>query len=307
MNRLAGIAVAAFGFIVAVLSVTKVFPGLTGMGVALVLLGGLIIGLSFIDAPETAGAERMSTPETLVNIFVSPVEVFANLRRHPRWLAAVLIMSILAAIFSNLFLYRLGADRVANFAIDKSLEMSILNDDARRAIESSRTQTVADAKNPVIRAGQAVSSFAWTIFLIAFLGLVFFLFALAMGGRMNYWQAFSAVVYAMFPVSVLRFILNTIVLFMKDPNEIHPITGQTNLIQDNLGFLLTPSQNPVLYSVVGMFGLLWFYWIWLNAIGLNTTGEKVPKSFGWIATLTVYFALIALVAVLAMLFPSFIS
>jgi hypothetical protein len=307
MNRLAGIVVAVIGFIVAVLSVLKVVPGVTGPGVALILLGGLIIGLSFVDRPDPEGTERMSTPSTLLNIFVSPGEVFANLRRHPRWLVAVLIMSLLSSVFANLFLNRLGSERVANYAIDKTLEMSFLNEEARKQIENGRAQAIADAKNPITRAGQAVSSFTGSVFFMAFLGLVFFLFALAMGGKINYWQAFSATVYAMFPVAVLRFVLNTIILFVKDPTDIHPITGQSNLIQDNLNFLFTPSEHPVLYSIAGMFGLLWLYWVWLNATGLNMAAEKAPPSYGWSATLTVYFVMVALVAVAAMLFPSFIS
>ncbi|HMJ07717.1 MAG TPA: YIP1 family protein [Pyrinomonadaceae bacterium] len=309
MNRLAGIVVAVIGFIIAVLSVLKIIPGLTSPGVIMILLGALIIGLSFVNKPDPEGAERMSTPETLLNIFVSPTEVFANLRRHPRWLVAVLIMSILAAVFSNLFLYRLGAERVANFAIDKTLEMPMIqnNDQARQGVEAGRSQAIADAKNPVVRTGQAVSSFAGSVFLMAFLALIFFLFALAMGGKMNYWQAFAATVYAMFPLAVIRFVLNTVILFIKDPTEIHPITGQSNLIQDNLNFLFTPADHPVLYTIAGMFGLLWFYWIWLNATGLNNTGEKVSPTIGWTATLTVYALMIILASIAAMMFPSFIS
>ncbi|MEP7212382.1 MAG: YIP1 family protein [Acidobacteriota bacterium] len=309
MNRLAGIVVAVIGFLIAILSVLKVVPGITGPGVALILLGALIIGLSFVNKPDTEGTERMPTPATLSNIFFSPGEVFSNLRSHPRWLVAVLIMSILAAVFSNLFLYRLGAERVANFAIDKTLEMPMIqnNEQARQGVEASRPQAIADATNPVVRTGQAVSSFVGLTYLVAFLGLVFFLFALVMGGKINYWQAFSAAVYAMFPVAVIRFVLNTIILFLKDPTEIHPITGQSNLVQDNLNFLFTPSEHPVLYSIAGMIGLLSFYWIWLNATGLNKAAEKAPSSYGWTATLAVYFLGMALAAIAAMLFPSFIS
>ena len=93
MNRLAGIIFAAIGLIVAVLSILKVVPGLTPTGVVMIVVGGIIIGLSFINKPEDNGTERMSTPSTLINIFFSPSEVFRNLRRHPRWLVAVIIMN----------------------------------------------------------------------------------------------------------------------------------------------------------------------------------------------------------------------
>lgn len=307
MNRLAGIIVAVIGFLVAVLSVLGVIPGLTSAGVVTILLGGLIIGLSFVNPPDAGDTKRMSTGATIGNIFVAPTEVFQNLRRHPRWLVAALIISLCGSVFANLFLYRLGADRVANYAIDKTLEMSFLNDEAKKQIEGGRKQAIDDAKNPVIRAGQAVSSFAGSVFFMAFLSAVFMLFALAMGGKINFWQAFSATVYAMLPVAIIRFILNTVILFIKDPADIHPIAGQSNLIQDNLNFLLTPADSPVLYTVLGMLGLLWFYWVWLNATGLKNAGERVTPTIAWSASIGVYLLMICLGAIAALLFPSFIS
>ncbi|HKX82924.1 MAG TPA: YIP1 family protein, partial [Pyrinomonadaceae bacterium] len=237
----------------------------------------------------------------------APAEVFRNLRRHPRWLVALLVMSLLSAVYSNLFMNRLGAERIANFAIDKTLEMPIMNDQAKAQVEAGRPQAIADAKNPVVRTGQAVSGFAGSVFLTAFLALIFFLFALAMGGKLNYWQSFSIATYAAFPVAVIRFVLNSIVLHVKDPTDIHPITGQSNLIQDNLNFLFTPSEHPVLYTIAGVFSLLMFYWVWLNATGLKNGGERVSGSIAWTASIAIFVMILCLASVMALLFPGFIS
>jgi hypothetical protein len=309
MNRIAGIVAAAVGFVVCVLSITKIVPGLTATGVILILFGGLVIGLSFIDKVDSEGAERMSTPGTLVNIFFAPADVFRNLRRHPRWLVAALIMSILSATYTNLFMMRLGADRVANFAIDKTLEMSMVrdNEDAKKRIEEGRAQAVADAKDPVVRFGQSVSGFASAVFGYAFLALIFFLFAMAMGGKINFWQAFSAAVYASFPVAVIRFVLNTTILFLKDPTDIHPILGQQSLIQDNLNFLVLASEHPVIFTLLGSISVLLFYWIWMLATGLKNTGEKVTGTIAWSAALSIYFLLVLFGMTMAALFPGFIS
>jgi len=308
MNRLAGIIFASVGFVVAVLSVTKVVHGLTGTGIVMILAGGLIIGLSFISRPDTEGTERMSTVSTLGNIFFAPSEVFKNLRRHPRFLVAMLIMTILSGTYANLFLYRVGADKVANFAIDKTLEISFMNDDAKKRVEEGRPQAIADNKDPVIKSGQVVGSFAGSFFGYAFLALLFLLVTMAMGGQINFMQAFSAAVYATFPVSVLRFILNTTILFIKpDPDQIHPILGQQSLIQDNLNFLVLSSEHPVIFTILGSISVLLFYWIWMIATGVKNAGEKVSGSIAWSAALIVYSLLILLGVTFAFLFPGFIS
>ena len=307
MNRIAGIVVAVIGLLIAVLSIAKIIPSLTVSGVCLILLGGLVIGLSFIDKPDTEGSERMSTASTLGNIFFAPSEVFGNLRRHPRWLVAAIIMSLLSAVYLNAFMYRLTPERVANYAIDKTLQMSMLDDNARAKIEQGRANAIEQNKNPVLRTGQAVNSFVGEVFLYAFLGLVFFLFALAMGGKMNYWQAFAVGVYAFFPVTVIRQILNLILLFIKDPADIHPILGQRSLVQDNLNFLVAPADHPVIFVLLGWVSILWLYWIVLNSMGLKNAGERVSSTAAWAATLTIWAVGLLISLLFAMIFPSFLS
>jgi hypothetical protein len=309
MNRLAGIIVAAVGLIVAVLSIMKVIPGLTSTGVGLILLGGVVIGLSFVNQPTNGDVERMSTAGTLTNIFFSPSDVFKNLRSHPRWLVAAIIMTLLSVTYSNLFMQRLTAERIANYTIDKTLEMPMIanNEQARKQVEDGRKQAIEDAKNPVIRAGLAANSFAWTVIGYCAIAGIFMLFALAMGGKINFWQAFSVAVYAAFPIAVIKFVLNTLVLFLKDPTDIHPILGQGSLIQDNLNFLVTPAEHPVLFTLLGAFSILGFYWIFMNSTGLKNAGEKVSGSTAWTTSIVLYVIGVLLMMLMAFMFPSFIS
>lgn len=306
MNLIAGIIVGVVGLVITILSFLKILP-LTSTGVSLILLGALIIGLSFVKKPDTEETPRMSTLESLTNIFFSPTEVFLNLRRHPRWFVAVLIMSILSAVYVDAFIYRLTPERVANFTIDKTKEMSMMNDEARAKVEEGRADAIEANKDPVRRAGQAINGFVGQVYLYAFFGVVFLLFALAMGGKINYWQAFASSVYVAFPIAVIRFVLNIIVLFLKDPTDIHPILGQGSVIQDSLNFLVTPAQSPVLYSLLSVFSLFTIYWIWLNVTGLKNTGERVSPTIAWSATLGVLLIGVVLSVVAALLFPSFMS
>lgn len=306
MNLIAGVVVAALGLVIAILSILGLVPGLTSTGVIMILFGGLMIGMSFINRAPTED-HGMSTPSTLLNIFVSPSETFQALKRNPKWLVAVLVMTVLSVTYNNLFVERLTAERVANYSIDKTLEMSFMNDDARKGIEAGRAQTIADMKSPVKRVAGVFSSFAGLVVVFALLGLLFFLVVTAFGGSIYYWQAFAVGVYAAFPVAVIRFVLNTIVLYMKDPSEIHPILGQSSLIQDNLSFLVSSAENPVIYTVLASLSLLSFYWIWLNATGLKNGGDNVSSSTGWSGSLIAFGIIFFFGVILALLFPSFIS
>jgi hypothetical protein len=307
MNRLAGIIVAATGLLIAILSTLKVLPGMTSNGVYLILFGGLIIGLSFVSKPEPDGAPRMTTAETLTKIFYAPAEVFQNLRRHPRWLIAVLIMSALSVVYTNAFMHRLTPERVVNYAIDKAKEMPFMNDQARTELERSREDSIQENKDPIRRTGQAVNDFMGKVFFIALLAAIFLVFALAMGGTMNYWQAFSATAYAMFPVLVIKYALSLIILHLKDPIDIHPLVGQEAMVQDNLSFLVNSADNPVLFTLLSAFGILVFYRLWLTATGLRNAGEKVSAGTAWTAVLAVWLVGLVLSVIAALFLPSFLS
>jgi hypothetical protein len=307
MNRIAGIILAALGLVIAVLSILKVIPGLTQPGVVMILTGGVIIGLSFISKPEGEDVETMSTGATLGNIFFAPSEVFRALRRRPRFLVAMILMSLMGTIYTNLFLQRLGPERVANFTLDKMLEMPIMNDQAKEQVEKGRPQAIADAKDPVKRGGQAVASLGQSLIFYAIGAGILLLVMLALGGKINYWQAFSTLVYAAFPVAVLRFVLNTLVLYLKDPSDIHPILGQQTLIQDSPNFLVLSSEHPVIFTLLGAFSLLGFYWVFLLGTGLKNAGERVSGTAAWSAAIGIYVLLSLLALSMAAVFPSFIS
>jgi hypothetical protein len=201
-------------------------------------------------------------------------------------------------------------ERITNYTLDKTLEMSMVanNEEAKKQIESQRPEAIAIAKNPVTRAAGSVGLLSMYTIGIAFLSAIFFLFIMIMGGKINYMQAFAATAYAWFPVSLIRSVLSSIVLFIKDPNQIHPILGQQGgLISDNLSFLVTPSQSPALYSLLGGLSLISLYWLWLNATGLKETGERVTSGSAWMSTATVWIVGILLGVVMAYMFPSFMS
>lgn len=304
MNRFHGIGVALLGLVVTILSALKIVP-LIGTGSILIFLGLLLFGLSFIPTPPDDGeTRRMTTPETLAKIFYAPTEVFQNLRRHPRWLVVLLISAILGSVYFNAFYYRLTPERITNYTVDKIAQSGFV---PAEQVDAVRQQTLETATNPVSRVGTAINGFCWQVILSALFGLIFWLVTMALGGQINYWQAFSVAAYANFAYWIIKNLLNLLILFIKDPDQIHPLLGQNSLVTDNLGALITPAANPVLFTLLSGFGLLWLYWIWLNSTGLRNAGERVTPTIAWSATLLIWVIGIVLGVISALLFPSFLS
>lgn len=300
------IAAIIIGILMVVVGITKILPGIEGGGGMLIIFGAVLLGLSFIRQPESSiESKSISEIEAIPKIFFAPTEVFRRLRQNPRWVGALIIMTLLASAYNIAFTRRLGAKQIVNFSISK-LEQSGFPIPSQ-ALEQSRQQQIEQLTNPTVRSGTVISNFASSFIGYALLAVIYLLIVLAMGGNLNFWQSLSAVIYAAFPVTIIRFVLNFIILFVKDPNDIHPIIGQQTLVQDNLGALVNPADNVILWVILSSIGLLSFYWLWLSAVSLKNTGTRVSGSAAWTSAIIVWVGGLVLGILLAAIFPSFFS
>ena len=109
------------------------------------------------------------------------------------------------------------------------------------------------------------------------------------------------------PIAVITKLLSLVILFVKAPDDIHPILGQETLVQDNLGILFSPGEHPALFSLGAAIGVLSFYGLWLKARGLANAGQKVSSSAAWGVAITLWVLAVILGMIFATLFASFIS
>ena len=303
--RTGGIAAIVFGVLVAVLGFTKILPNLGSTGIMLILLGGLFIGLSFIGMPdEEEGAAPMSFFDRITKVFYAPAELFQNLRSHPRWIGAVAVIAILNGIYAFAFVSRITPERITNYSIDKLAESGFVPE---KSIDEVREQTLEANSNPVARGAAFVSGFVGTSFLVAFLAAIFLVVGLVFGGKINYWQALSVAAYAMVPITVIQRAASLLILYLKSPDEIHPILGQGSLLQDNLNFLVSAADSPVLYTLLTYFSLLGIYWLWLNSTGLKNAATRLSTGAGWTASILVWSMGLVLSVVMALLFGNMMS
>lgn len=287
----------------------KFLPGGIGTGLALCFLGAVLFALSFIRLPLLPNAEApMSWFEKVTGIFYEPTRVFRNLRFNPTWLGAFLTIWVLTTIYSTAFVQRITPERIVEHTVEKVSEMGPPFAPPPEAIDRMRADQLESFKNPVQRVGNILKSL---VGIFVFSGLIpaalILLGVLVFGGRINFWQALAVVFYSMLPVVVIQKILGLVILYLKTPEDLHPVLNQETTLQDNLGILLSPADHPVLFVIASFIGLTSFYWLWLRAKGLHFGATRVSKGQGWGVAITMWLLLLIFVVIITALFPGFIS
>ena len=130
-----------------------------------------------------------------------------------------------------------------------------------------KTDQLAELTNPIQRAGAVMKASVGLFAVGAFVAGLCLLGVLVFGGRINYWQALSVVFHVWLPVMAIQKLLGLVILYLKAPEDLHPILHQETTLQDNLGILMSPAEHPILFVLLSFIGLTWFYLVWLRAKG----------------------------------------
>ena len=302
------IGVFVLGVIFAVGGAAKFIPGGLGTGLALCFLGIVWFALSFIRRPPVVETERpLSWFEKVTGIFYEPARVFRNLRVHPYWLGALLTIWVLTTIYSTAFVQRITPERIVDHTVEKMSQMGPPFAPPPEALDRIRNDQLESLKNPVQRVGAVLKSLVGIFVFGAIAAGLSLLGILIFGGRMNFWQALAATFYGALPVVAIQKVLGLVILYLKSPDDLHPILNQETTLQDNLGLLLSPADHPVLFVIASFIGITSFYGLWLRAKGLHYAGTRVSKGAGWGVAILLWVLLLLVVTIFTALFPGFIS
>jgi hypothetical protein len=306
--RIAGIVVFVLGVLVVGGAAAKLIPGSLSTGGFMCLLGLIWVGLSFIRLPSVPQKEAPLSPvEKASGIFFEPSRVFRNLREHPHWVGAYIIICVLTAAYSFAFIQRITPERVVDHTIQKLSEMGPPFAPPPEQLENIRNQQLQALKNPVERVGGFIKSFIGLYIISAIVAGLSMLGILIFGGRINFWQALAVTFYAALPVVVIQKLLGLVILYLKSPDDLHPILNQETMLQDNLGILLTPSEHPVLFVIASFFGLTSFYLVWLRAKGMHLGATRASSSAGWGVSIMIFVLTLILATIFTALFSGFIT
>jgi hypothetical protein len=308
MRRIVGIILFVLGIILIVGGRLKLLPGGAvwgSTGFFACLIGVVVFGLSFIRRPEPApdAPAPLSPAERIMGVFYDPGRIFSNLRHHPRWLAAFLVIALSTIIYNVAFTQRLTPEVIAVAPIDKLIEGGWMQGDKAAEI---RQQTIETAKTPAARIGRPLNDVGVLFLILLIEAALFLLCVLMFGGRMNYWQALSVACYALLPPHVIQNLLSVVLLYIKPVEDLDPMKDQQGLVRADLGLLFTPAEHPYLYVIASFIGILALYRVWLTATGLRETSTKISNGSAWSIALTfgVLYMLFALT--LAAIFPNFV-
>ena len=303
-----GIGLIVVGVIVLLGGIVKFIPGGISTGIVIALSGIILLALSFVPLPVIPETEQpLSLLEKVAGVFYEPSRVFRNLRAHPNWLGAFLIICVLTAIYSFSFVQRITPERIVDHTTQKMAEMGPPFAPPPDRLEAIRTEQLQSLKNPVERIGAVVKSFVGILVVTCIVAGLSLLGILAFGGRMNFWQALAVTFYAALPVVIIQKLLGLAILYLKAPEDLHPILNQETTLQDNLGILLSPANHPVLFVMASFIGLTSFYGLWLRAKGLHMGGTRVGKNAGWGVAIMLWVLFLVLATIFTALFPGFIG
>ena len=125
---------------------------------------------------------------------------------------------------------RLTPTRIVDFTMEK-MESSPIKPPPDRMAEVKENM-LQSMTQPIQRVQTAAKSFVAVFVFMSFVAALCLLGVLAFGGRMNFWQAFAAVLYGYVPVAIISKLASMIILYVKSPEDIHPILDQETLLHD---------------------------------------------------------------------------
>jgi hypothetical protein len=304
-------AIASFvvGLIFLVGSLVKFIPGAWGSAAGFCFLGILLFALSFIRlpvVPRKSEAAPLSFMQKVTGIFFEPTRVFRNLREYPLWIGAFLIMGVLASIYAYAFVQRITPERIIDHSRQQmeSLGSWAPPPDVRERQLAGQLEAM---KSPVRLAAASLNSIPFLFVILAIATGLSLLLMLAFGGRLNFWQALAVTMYAALPVVIIQKVLGLVILYLKAPEDLHPILNRDTTLQDNLGLLFSPSTHPVLFVLASFIGLTSLYGLWLRARGLHLGATRASSGAGWGVAITLWLLLMLFVVTITALFPASIG
>lgn len=235
---------------------------------------------------EPVEQPEMSEVGTILNVFMEPGRTFEDIRKKPRFILGIVLISLMASLSAFALYQKIGEDgirRAINEQFDRNPQAASMPPEQR--------QTMVNF-NMTLQKFMPVILFVALPIVMFVIGLFYFLGAKAFGGNGGFMHAVSVVVYSWIPPSLFATIAGLIVLAIKSADEIDLVAAQRGgLVQANPTMFIDGKAQPVLAAILSSIDVFQIWgWI-LAAIGLRIT-NKLSSGSAW--AIVIIFALIGL-------------
>lgn len=200
--------------------------------------------------------------QRIAGVLFAPAPAFEDIARKPDVLVPLLLLVVFAYGSTALTVPRI--DYEAMFA-SQAEQMRERNPNVSDA-DLERIQRFTMAVTRVMSWIGPALMMAWWAVVAGVLLLAFRLF----GGEGTYRQAFSATVYAWFPLMIFS-ILSTIVILAR--GSFDPMTAAT-LVKSNPAFLVDMKEQPVLFALLSSFDVFTLWTVALLVIGFSALSRS---------------------------------
>ena len=210
-----------------------------------------------VEQPE------MSEVGSILNVFMEPGRTFEDLRKKPRFILGLILVSLIASVTVFALYQKMGEDgirRAINEQFDKNPQAASMPPEQKQSMVNVN-MTIQKYMPLMVLVIVPIAMFV--------IGLFYFLGAKAFGGNGGFLHAVSVVVYSSIPPSVVGGIASLIVLAIKSADDIDLTAAQRGgLVQANPTMFIDGKAQPVLAAILSSVDVFQIWgWI-LAAIGL---------------------------------------
>ena len=254
------------------------------------------------DAPE---AKPQSFFSRLMGVYFSPGETFQEIGRAPRVLIPLLCVLLLGVATRYVLVNRIGYENMVRKEIDMQSAMMEKFNMPPAAIEQAKAKAEERLKpENALREklkGSIGSVIGFPLIILIAAG-VFKLYSMILGASNRFKGVFSAVTFAYLAVGILGFVVLTISIYLKNPDDIDVF----NPVASNLGAIMTMAgagSSKFLTALASWIDVFGIWRIILLSIGCAAVTTKMKPGTASVPHILLYL----LAAVILSFFASFMG
>ncbi len=225
--------------------------------------------------PAPAERPRRSTLARMIGVLFSPAETFAELARHPAWIAPVLLYTMLSLAVTYSFTERVGWERYLQRQMERNPRYAQQLEQVPAEQRSAILQRQATISKWV---GYGIGTVSYAVMIAVVAGVMLLAMNVLGNAALRYQTALAITAHAYMPWA-LAGLGGLAVIYLKDPSDV----DIQDLLASHAGAFLPEGTSPALRALAGSLDLFTFWTLFLLAVGFAAAAPKkltTGKAFG---------------------------